>query len=82
MISFLECTHAEREGERERESVCVCVCVDRTYRWGKFRFQLLSQRSEEGRERLEVREAWSGEAQRSVPTGLERTDRVFPAVFF
>ena len=48
----------ERERERERER------VDRTYRWRKFRFQWLSQRPEEGQERLEVqmRGAWSGKA--------------------
>ena len=72
------CSRGERERERERER------VDRTYRWRKFRFQWLSQPFEEGQERLEVqvRGAWSGKAHRSVPTGLERTDRVFPAIYF
>ena len=64
---------AERERERERER------VDRTYCWRKFRFQWLSQRSEEGQGRLEVqvRGTWSGKAYRSMPTSLQRTDRVF-----
>ena len=70
----------ERERERERKR------VDNTYRWRKFRFQWLSQRSEEGEERLEVqvRGAWSGKAHRIAPTSLERidVDRVFPAVYF
>ena len=75
---FLFCVGRGRERERERER------VDRTYRWCKFRFQWLSQRSEEGQEGLEVqvRGAWSGEAHRSVPTSFERTDGVFPAVYF
>ena len=70
----------EREREREREK------VDKIYRWRKFRFQWLSQRSEEGQERLEVqvRGAGSGKAHHSVGlrTSLEHTDRVFPAVYF
>ena len=79
MIFFSRvCSRGERERERER------VSLDRTYRWCKFRCQWLSQRSEEGQERLEVqvKGAWSGEVHRSVPTSIERTDRVFPAVYF
>ena len=72
---FFSSVLTRREKERERE--------DRTYRWRKFRFQWLSQRSEEGQERLEVqvKGGWSGKAHRSVPTSFERSDRVFPVIF-
>ena len=78
-LIFFECAHAEREREREGERES-----RQTYRWRKFRFQWLSQRSEERQESLEVqvRGAWSGKAHRSVSTSLERTDRDFPAVYF
>ena len=58
-------------------------CPDEIGTVGKYG---LSQRSKEGQDldRLEVqvRGAWSGKARPSVPTSLERTDRVFPAVYF
>ena len=62
MIFFRVCLRGERERERERERAY------RTYRWRKFRFQWLSQRSEERQESLEVqvRGAGGGKAHRSV----------------
>ena len=69
----------ERERERERER------VDRTYRWRKFRFQWLSQWSEEEQERLDVlvRWAWKGKAHHSLSTTVSSVLRgvSLPSIF-
>ena len=80
--SVLTWRERERESERERERERVSIL--RTYWWCKFRFQSLSQQSEEDRETRSAgeRSFRSGEAHRSVPTSIERIDRVFPAVYF
>ena len=62
MIFFFSSMLTRRERERERE----CVCVDRTYRWCKFRFQRLSQRSEDGNRDSKCRGEELGAAKRTV----------------
>ena len=77
---FLECAYAERERERER--------VGGTYRWRKFRFQWLSQRSEEGQEsqrdskcRWELGAAERTVAYRPVSSVLTSTGFSMPSIF-